>query len=168
MPLVTTTVNLLSQDPAVREVDIVVEGTAPPLPADAEMLRVVFHNLLINGAHAMHGKGQIRVAVEAGDSMCQIAFTDAGPGIPTELRDKIFTPFFNDEIAGLRAGTADRQASGRGAQGTAGHQLSAGGRHDHRRTPAHRRGVTAPAPRSPRDVPCFRSLHGNLRPDPVA
>ena len=53
VPLVTTTANLLSQDPAVRDVDIVVEGTAPPLPADAEMLRIVFHNLLINGAHAM-------------------------------------------------------------------------------------------------------------------
>ena len=104
VPLVTTTANLLSQDPAVREVDIVVEGTAPPLPADAEMLRIVFHNLLINSAHAMHGKGQIRVAVEAGDSMCQIAFTDAGPGIPTELRDKIFTPFFTTKSRGSGLG----------------------------------------------------------------
>ena len=104
VPLVTTTASLLSQDPAVREVDIVVEGVAPPLPADAEMLRIVFHNLLINGAHAMHGKGQIRVAVEAGDSMCQIAFTDAGPGIPTELRDKIFTPFFTTKSRGSGLG----------------------------------------------------------------
>ena len=104
VPLVTTTASLLSQDPAVREVDIVVEGAAPPLPADAEMLRIVFHNLLINGAHAMHGKGQIRVAVEAGDAMCQIAFTDAGPGIPTELRDKIFTPFFTTKSRGSGLG----------------------------------------------------------------
>lgn len=28
------------------------------------MMRVVFQNLLINSAHAMHGKGKIRVAVE--------------------------------------------------------------------------------------------------------
>ena len=104
VPLVTTTASLLSQDPAVREVDIVIEGTAPPLPADAEMLRIVFLNLLINGAHAMHGKGQIRVAVEAGDSMCQIAFTDSGPGIPADVRDKIFTPFFTTKSRGSGLG----------------------------------------------------------------
>ena len=104
VPLVTTTANLLSQDPAVRDVNIVIEGTAPPLPADTEMLRIVFHNLLINGAHAMHGKGQIRVAVEAGDSMCRIAFSDAGPGIPSELRDKIFTPFFTTKTRGSGLG----------------------------------------------------------------
>jgi signal transduction histidine kinase len=80
VPLVTTTASLLSQDPAVREVDIVVEGAAPPLPADAEMLRIVFQNLLINSAHAMHGKVGFRVAVETVDSSCQIAFIDGGPG----------------------------------------------------------------------------------------
>ncbi len=60
----TTTAGLLSQDPALRDVDVEVEGVAPPVPADPEMLRIVFQNLLINGAHAMQGKGTIRVAVD--------------------------------------------------------------------------------------------------------
>jgi signal transduction histidine kinase len=68
------------------------------------MLRVVFQNLLINGVHAMQGKGRIRVAVEAGESTCQIAFTDAGPGIPSELREKIFTPFFTTKSRGSGLG----------------------------------------------------------------
>jgi two-component system sensor kinase FixL len=104
VPLVRTTANLLSTDPALREVEIQVEGTAPPVSADPDMMRVVFQNLLINGAHAMQGKGRIRVAVEPVDSTCQIAFVDAGPGIPPDVRDKIFTPFFTTKTRGSGLG----------------------------------------------------------------
>jgi two-component system sensor kinase FixL len=104
VPLVTTTASLLSQDPALRDVDVDVEGGAPPVSADADMLRIVFQNLLINSAHAMQGKGRIRVAVETIDSSCQIAFIDGGPGIPTEVRDKIFTPFFTTKSRGSGLG----------------------------------------------------------------
>ena len=102
--LVTTTANLLSQDPALKDLDVEVEGSAPTLSADPDMLRIVFQNLLINGAHAMKGKGRIRVAVDAIDSTCQIAFIDSGPGIPTEIRDKIFTPFFTTKSRGSGLG----------------------------------------------------------------
>jgi two-component system NtrC family sensor kinase len=64
----------------------------------------VFHNLLINSAHAMQGKGSIRVAVEAVDTACQIAFVDRGPGIPPEIRDRIFTPFFTTKSRGSGLG----------------------------------------------------------------
>jgi two-component system sensor histidine kinase AtoS len=104
VPLVATTASLLSQDPALRGVDVEVEGAAPPVSADPEMLRIVFQNLLINGAHAMHGKGSIRVAVDTIDSMCRIAFTDAGPGIPSDIREKIFTPFFTMKSRGSGLG----------------------------------------------------------------
>jgi two-component system sensor kinase FixL len=104
VPLVKTTANLLSTDPALREVEIEVEGTAPLVSADPDMMRVVFQNLLINGAHAMQGKGRIRVAVEPVDSTCQIAFVDAGPGIPPDVRDKIFTPFFTTKTRGSGLG----------------------------------------------------------------
>jgi two-component system sensor kinase FixL len=104
VPLVRTTASLLRTDPALREVDIDVEGTAPPMSADADMLRVVFQNLLINSAHAMQGKGRIRVAVEPVDTTCQIAFIDAGPGIPPDIREKIFTPFFTTKTRGSGLG----------------------------------------------------------------
>jgi signal transduction histidine kinase len=74
------------------------------------MLKVVFQNLLINSAHAMKGQGRIRVAVGTVDSTCQIAFMDSGPGIPTEIREKIFTPFFTTKSrwSGLGLPTAKR------------------------------------------------------------
>jgi two-component system sensor kinase FixL len=104
VPLVTTTASLFSQDPAQRGVSVEIAGAAPAVAADADMLRVVFLNLLINGAHAMQGKGRIRVAIEAHDRTCQIAFSDDGPGIPAEIRDKIFTPFFTTKARGSGLG----------------------------------------------------------------
>ena len=104
VPLVSTTASLLSQDPAMRDVESRSWASAPPVPADADMLRIVFQNLLINGAHAMQGNGTIRVAVETVDATCQIAFIDGGPGIPAEIRDKIFTPFFTTKSRGSGLG----------------------------------------------------------------
>ena len=87
-----------------RDVDVEINGAAPPVPADADMLRIVFQNLLINGAHAMHGKGRSACQSTRVDSTCQIAFIDAGPGIPADLQEKIFTPFFTTKSRGSGLG----------------------------------------------------------------
>ena len=118
VPLVTTTADLLSEDPAFKEVDVEIDGDVPPVAADAEMLRVAFQNVLINGAHAMKGKGKIRVAVDSADAMCRIAFIDAGPGIPFEIREKIFTPFFTTKSRGSGLGlpTAKRMVEAHAGQ----------------------------------------------------
>jgi two-component system sensor histidine kinase PilS (NtrC family) len=104
LPLVTATANLLGADPTWREVDIDVDGSSPAVSADPDMLRIVFQNLLINSAHAMHGKGHIRVAVGTVDTGCEITFIDDGPGIPSEIRQKIFTPFFTTKSRGSGLG----------------------------------------------------------------
>jgi two-component system sensor kinase FixL len=104
VPLVRMTASLLSQDPALQDVDVEIDGAAPPVSADSEMLRIVFQNLLINSAHAMQGKGRIRVAVDTIDRDCQVAFIDGGPGIPADIREKIFTPFFTTKSRGTGLG----------------------------------------------------------------
>ena len=81
-----------------------VDGASPPVPADSDMLRIVFQNLLINSAHAMQGKGRIHVAVDTIDTDCQLTFVDGGPGIPADIRDKIFTPFFTTKSRGTGLG----------------------------------------------------------------
>ena len=104
VPLVQMTAHLLTLDPALRGVHVEVAGSAPVIPADPEMLKVVFQNLIVNGAHAMGGQGRIRVEVTTVDRSCVIAFTDHGPGIPREVRDKIFTPFFTTKSRGSGLG----------------------------------------------------------------
>jgi PAS domain S-box-containing protein len=102
--LVTTTADLLGSDPALKDVRVTIEGTAPRIMADADLLKIVFVNLMVNGAHAMKGRGTIRVSLAAIADACQIAFADEGPGIPSEVRERIFTPFFTTKARGSGLG----------------------------------------------------------------
>jgi two-component system sensor kinase FixL len=104
VPLVATTASLLRQDPAVRDIPIDVEGAAPPVLADPDMLRIVFQNLILNSAHAMRGQGSIRITASVVDGHCELSFADTGPGIPQDIRDHIFTPFFTTKSRGSGLG----------------------------------------------------------------
>ena len=102
--LVTGTADLLSADPTLKGIRIDVEGSAPPVLADADLLKIVFVNLLANGAHAMNGEGTIRVAISAHGSSSEVTFSDSGPGIPEDIRARIFTPFFTTKSRGSGLG----------------------------------------------------------------
>jgi two-component system sensor kinase FixL len=102
--LVGMTADLLRSNPALIGVRVEVDGSALPILADADLLKIVFENLLVNSAHAMRGRGTIQVDVALSDSTCQIAFRDSGPGIPADVRDKIFTPFFTTKARGSGLG----------------------------------------------------------------
>ncbi len=102
--LVTMTAELMCRDPSMKDVQVVVAGSAPPVMADAEMLKIVFQNLLMNGAHAIQNRGSIHVAIRTEGAACHIAFADSGPGISPEIRDKIFVPFFTTKSRGSGLG----------------------------------------------------------------
>jgi signal transduction histidine kinase len=102
--LIDTTVELISQDPAVGGVRVQIDGSAPLVAGDAELLKIVFQNLLINSAHAMGGRGELQVTLTWSGTRCGVAFTDSGPGIPPEIREKIFAPFFTTKARGTGLG----------------------------------------------------------------
>ena len=108
--LVTSTAELLTEDPSLNAVSVEIEGTGPSILADPGLLQIVFLNLLVNAAHAMGGQGNIKVSVDVSESACHIAFSDNGPGIPPEILEKIFTPFFTTKSrgSGLGLSTARR------------------------------------------------------------
>src|SRR6185295_16731869 len=76
--LLVITGDLLRSDPARKEIEVTVEGAAPTIEADADLLKIVFENLLVNGAQAMKGRGTIRVSLSSRNDTCQIAFIDSG------------------------------------------------------------------------------------------
>ena len=102
--LLKTVAHLVRQDPAMQDLRVDVTGEAPVLSADAELLKIVVQNLLINGAQAMQGSGLIRISVTADDGVCQITIADQGPGIAPEVREKLFTPFFTTKARGTGLG----------------------------------------------------------------
>jgi len=104
--LVSTTAGLLTADPRVANIRVEIRGAAPPIMADPDLLTIVFVNLLVNGAHAMEGQGVIRVSVTPDNGVCEVAFKDDGPGIPADIRERIFTPFFTTKSKGTGLGLA--------------------------------------------------------------
>jgi nitrogen-specific signal transduction histidine kinase len=90
----------------------------PPIDGDQHQLCQVFTNLLINAFEALDGRGRVSV-VAASESIVQdpavgsdapavpavaIDVVDDGPGVPTDLSDRIFTPFFSTKPKGSGLG----------------------------------------------------------------
>lgn len=75
----------------------------------------VLLNLVANARDAMHGRGEVTIAVSARDevhagalaSLCRISVSDTGPGIPPELADRVFWPFFTTKREGSGVGLAE-------------------------------------------------------------
>jgi two-component system sensor kinase FixL len=102
--LISLTASLLRDDPNMASLEVQIDGAAPPIMADAELLKIVFVNLIVNGAQAMGGHGSIRVSVTMADASCRIAIRDEGPGIPPDVRQRIFAPFFTTKSKGTGLG----------------------------------------------------------------
>lgn len=102
--LVSTTVELLREDPSLRHVTVRIDGAGPPTMADARLLQIVVHNLLVNSGQAMGGTGEIRVSISDAGETCRIVVADTGPGIPADIREKVFTPFFTTKARGSGLG----------------------------------------------------------------
>jgi len=92
---------------AVDNVDVILElGELPPVPADEYQLEQVFLNLLSNAHQAVApaGAGTITIRTTAIGGHVRVAFTDSGPGIPEELKARIFEPFFSTREVGRGTG----------------------------------------------------------------
>jgi signal transduction histidine kinase len=106
------------------------EAPPPIVAGDAEQLRGVFANLVANAVEALRGAdgpGRIALAVFRGEGSgddrvlrlrahgklpeavrpeAVVEVTDTGPGVPPELRERIFYPFFTTKETGAGVGLA--------------------------------------------------------------
>jgi len=98
------TAKLLATDPEMGVVRVEVTGADPTLPADAELMKGVLLNLLINAAQAVGREGRIGVSIVEQDETCHVRVTDEGPGIPEDIRERIFDPFFTTKHRGTGLG----------------------------------------------------------------
>ena len=80
------------------------QNSIPEIMADSEMLYQSFLNILINGMQAMPGGGVISVSINCNDEMVRIHFDDTGNGIPEDMLEKIWDPFFTTKEKGTGLG----------------------------------------------------------------
>jgi signal transduction histidine kinase len=89
----------------------------PAIQGDPHQLRQIFTNLLLNAFEALDGEGTVHlvattlpedgaVGAEPQGPMIQVEVTDNGPGMPPEVLEKIFSPFFTTKPQGSGLGLA--------------------------------------------------------------
>jgi signal transduction histidine kinase len=69
------------------------------LQADEDLLRRTLANLVENALRHTPQRSTVRVSVSTVDSDVELRVADAGPGVPVELRERIFEPFHQLESA---------------------------------------------------------------------
>ena len=80
------------------------DNNIPEITADSDMLYQAFLNILINAMQAMPEGGKIHVAIQSTDNTVKIFFEDEGEGIPQDLMEKIWDPFFTTKAKGTGLG----------------------------------------------------------------
>ena len=97
-----------------------VEPGLPMIEGDHHQLSQVFTNLIANAFEALDGKGHITISAATGTIEADPAFVgvlpptpavvvdviDDGPGVPSDVTDKIFNPFFTTKVTGTGLGLA--------------------------------------------------------------
>jgi signal transduction histidine kinase len=71
---------------------------------DSAKLRQVFDNVLSNSLQALDSAGNIDIKVRSKSGFAIMDFLDTGHGIPEEVRDRVFDPFFTTRPAGTGLG----------------------------------------------------------------
>jgi signal transduction histidine kinase len=76
------------------------------LDADPDQITQVLTNLLVNASQAMGGNGRIRLEAARTGAATQIRVRDSGPGVPADVRHKIFEALFTTKAKGSGLGLA--------------------------------------------------------------
>jgi signal transduction histidine kinase len=91
-----------------------------PIQGDPHQLRQIFTNLLTNAFEAMNGSGAVEISALAVDGdeeagagaehgagpTMVVSVADNGPGVPRDVMDRIFSPFFTTKPQGSGLGLA--------------------------------------------------------------
>lgn len=106
----------LRDEAAAQHTELARTGESDPLPAavDPTQLRVALRALVVNALEAVGEGGHIEVSLRRGASKAigartttptiELVVTDDGPGIPPEMRSRLFDPFFSGREAGRGLG----------------------------------------------------------------
>lgn len=116
-PKATTIERLISDSVALAQGAIDDLGVQVALPLsstavtlDASEMQGLFYNLIENALHWLsrvpRGERAIAVSVDTPPGELQITFSDSGPGVDEEIRDRIFDPYFTTRPDGMGIGLA--------------------------------------------------------------
>ncbi len=78
-----------------RKIDVSYEYTGDYMAfINVEAIEIILINLITNAVDAIAGRGEIKVFCSQDDQSVQLVVSDNGRGIPPEVMDEIYNPFF--------------------------------------------------------------------------
>jgi two-component system NtrC family sensor kinase len=81
------------------------EPHLPSIQADANLLKQIFLNLIVNALQAMKTGGSLFISTSStGDGLTCVMIRDTGTGISDEILNRIFEPFFSTKDPGEGTG----------------------------------------------------------------
>ncbi len=100
--------NLMTPQARASGVEMHFEAPAEPalMRGDADLLKQAILNLVTNALEAMKGGGNLSLKVGAAGDTVVAEIADDGPGIPPEVRDKVFQLYFTTKERGSGIGLA--------------------------------------------------------------
>lgn len=87
-----------------QETELIAKGDNGAIFADRVQLGVAIKALVQNSVEALSSGGEVGLAVQQSSDGTQLTVRDTGPGIPLEIREHIFDPFFSGREAGRGLG----------------------------------------------------------------
>ena len=91
------------------QVELEFHSALPKIKADRDKIKQAMLNIMINGVEAMPDGGTLRVGVKRNENEILISCQDTGPGIPNEIKDKIFDLFYTTKDGGTGIGLSFAQ-----------------------------------------------------------
>jgi two-component system nitrogen regulation sensor histidine kinase NtrY len=89
------------------EMDIILKDTSLQLEADTSLIEQVLINLVVNAMEAVKDRAEARIILSASLSETNkilLKVADNGPGIPEDVMENIFIPFFSTKKSGSGIG----------------------------------------------------------------
>lgn len=96
-------------DPSLKNTEVRVRPADVRLRGDAQLLERALRNLLHNAAQAQSEagtEGPVEVGIDLVDGGVELAVEDRGPGVPEEIRERLFLPFATGRRGGVGLGLA--------------------------------------------------------------
>jgi two-component system sensor histidine kinase PilS (NtrC family) len=109
--VINSTTSSMRDKLASRSISVVLDLNPylPYVSGNEVQLRQVCTNLVTNSIHALEQEGEIRITTSTDGKCVTAVFEDTGPGVPSEIREKIFNPFFTTKTHGTGLGLAVSQ-----------------------------------------------------------
>lgn len=102
--ILSDVLTLLKQKIKEKKIQVSISGTDVYFYADEAQMKQILINIILNSIDAIDDNGQIQIDGSISKSKAIISIKDNGVGVPDEIMNKLFDPFFTSKKSGYGIG----------------------------------------------------------------